>query len=94
MSYKIITDSCCDFTDQECAELDITYVPLIVTYNGESHTNFSQETAIKAFYDELRGGVTAIPRAGQVLWSPFWKRVRISWPCASPPVFPLRTSPP
>ena len=63
MSYKIITDSCCDFTDQECAELDITYVPLIVTYNGESHTNFSQETAIKAFYNDLRSGVTATTSA-------------------------------
>ena len=63
MSYKIITDSCCDFTDRMCAQLDISYVPLIVTYNGESHTNFSEETAIKAFYNELRGGVTATTSA-------------------------------
>ena len=63
MSYKIITDSCCDFTDAMCAELGISYVPLIVTYNGESHTNFSEETAIKAFYNELRNGVTATTSA-------------------------------
>ncbi len=63
MSYKIITDSCCDFTDRMCAQLDVSHVPLIVTYNGESHTNFSEETAIKAFYDELRSGVTATTSA-------------------------------
>ncbi len=63
MSYKIITDSCCDFTDSMCAQLDISYVPLIVTYNGQSQTNFSEETAIKAFYNELRNGVTATTSA-------------------------------
>ena len=63
MSYKIITDSCCDFTDNECAQLDLTYVPLIVTYKGESHTNFSEETAIPGFYQELREGVTATTSA-------------------------------
>ena len=63
MSYKIITDSCCDFTDAMCEELGLSYVPLIVTYNGESHTNFSEESAIKAFYNELRNGVTATTAA-------------------------------
>ena len=63
MSYKIITDSSCDFTDSMCAELDIAYTPLTVTYNGESHSNFSEETAIKAFYNELRSGVTATTSA-------------------------------
>ena len=63
MSYKIITDSCCDFTDQMCAQLDVSLVPLIVTYNGKSQTNFSEEASIKAFYDELRGGVTATTSA-------------------------------
>ena len=63
MSYKIITDSCCDFTDQMCADLDVRYAPLIVSYSGESHTNFSEETAIKAFYNELRNGVTATTSA-------------------------------
>ena len=63
MSYKIITDSSCDFTDSMCAELGIAYTPLTVTYNGESHNNFSEETAIKAFYDELRNGVIATTSA-------------------------------
>ena len=63
MSYKIITDSSCDFTDAMCAQLDIAYTTLKVTYNGESHSNFSDETAIKAFYDELRNGVMATTSA-------------------------------
>ena len=63
MSYKIITDSCCDFTDQMCEAMEISCVPLIVSYNGESHTNFSEEEAIKAFYNELRNGVTATTSA-------------------------------
>ena len=63
MSYKIITDSSCDFTDSMCAQLDIAYTPLTVTYNGESHSNFSEETAIKGFYNELRNGVTATTSA-------------------------------
>ena len=63
MSYKIITDSSCDFTDAMCARLDIAYTPLTVTYNGESHSNFSEEAAIKTFYNELRSGVTATTSA-------------------------------
>ena len=63
MSYKIITDSCCDFTDEMCARLGIAYAPLVVSYNGESHSNFSEETAIRAFYNELRGGAIATTSA-------------------------------
>ena len=59
MSYQIITDSCCDFTEAQYKELNVTYAPLSVMYNGESHNNFSDEAAVKAFYDELRGGVMA-----------------------------------
>ena len=63
MSYKIITDSSCDFTDKQYQDLDLAYAPLTVTYNGESHSNFSDESAVKAFYDELRSGVTATTSA-------------------------------
>ena len=59
MSYKIITDSCCDFTQQQYDELNVACVSLSVLYNGENHSNFSDPDAVKAFYDELRGGVTA-----------------------------------
>ena len=63
MSYQIITDSCCDFTEALYQKHDVLCVPLTVTYNGESHTNFSDEAAVKAFYDELRAGVTATTSA-------------------------------
>ena len=63
MSYQIITDSCCDFTEALYTKHDVLCVPLTVTYNGESHSNFSDETAVKAFYDELRSGVTATTSA-------------------------------
>ena len=63
MSYKILTDSCCDFTERMYQELDVACAPLMVTYKGESHSNFSDEAAVKAFYDELRAGVTATTSA-------------------------------
>ena len=63
MSYQIITDSCCDFTDQMLQELNVRSVPLTVTYNGESHKSFSDEAAVKAFYDEMRAGVMATTSA-------------------------------
>ena len=59
MSFQIITDSCCDFTEAQYRQWDVVSVPLTVTYNGENHENFSDEAAVKAFYDELRGGVMA-----------------------------------
>ena len=63
MSYQIITDSCCDFTEAMYREQNVLCVPLTVTFKGESHTNFSDEAAVKAFYDELRCGVTATTSA-------------------------------
>ena len=63
MSYQIITDSCCDLTDELCAQLNVRCVPLTVTYNGKTHSNFSDGSAVKAFYDQLRAGVTATTAA-------------------------------
>ncbi|MBQ8833478.1 MAG: DegV family protein [Oscillospiraceae bacterium] len=63
MSYQIITDSCCDFTEQQYQELGVACAPLTVLYKGESHSNFSDPAAVKAFYDELRSGVTATTSA-------------------------------
>ena len=63
MSYQIITDSCCDFTEAQYREWDVVSVPLTVTYKGENHENFSREEDVKAFYDELRGGVMATTAA-------------------------------
>ena len=63
MSYQIITDSCCDLTQQMLTELNVLCVPLTVIYNGENHDNFSDEAQVKIFYDQLRQGVTATTAA-------------------------------
>ena len=63
MTYQIITDSCCDLTDAQLQSLQVSCANLTVMYNGESHSNFSEPTAVKAFYDELRGGVMATTAA-------------------------------
>ena len=57
MSYQIITDSCCDLTEAQLQSLQVSCVNLTVMYNGESHRNFSDPAAVKAFYDEIRGGI-------------------------------------
>ena len=59
MSFQIITDSCCDLTQEQYNAWNVACVPLTVTYNGESHKNFSDPAAVKAFYDELRTGTMA-----------------------------------
>ena len=63
MSYQIITDSCCDFTDSEYAALNVISVPLTVMWNGESHNHFSSEAALKDFYAQMRNGLVATTSA-------------------------------
>ena len=63
MSYQIITDSCCDLTESQLQQLQVTCANLTVLYKGENHQNFSDPAAVKAFYDELREGVTATTAA-------------------------------
>ncbi len=63
MSYQIITDSCCDFTQAQLQQYDVTCANLTVLYNGENHQNFSDPAAVKAFYEELRSGTMATTAA-------------------------------
>ena len=63
MSYQIITDSCCDLTDAQLQQLDVTCANLTVMYKGENHKNFSDPAAVKAFYNELRAGTMATTAA-------------------------------
>ena len=60
MSYQIITDSCCDLTDEQLKNLQVSCANLTVLYNGENHKNFSDPAAVKAFYDEIRGGIRCL----------------------------------
>ena len=63
MSYQIITDSGCDLTDAQLTRLQVVSADLILMYNGENHSHFSDPAEVKAFYDELRSGVTATTAA-------------------------------
>ena len=70
MSYQIITDSCCDLTEEQLRNLHVTCANLSVQYNGENHSNFSDSAAVKAFYDEIRSGTMATTSAANpVDWS-------------------------
>lgn len=55
MSYKIITDSCCDFTKEKYAELGLAVAPLTVNFRGESYPDRNDES-LKDLYAGLRAG--------------------------------------
>ena len=63
MSYQIITDSCCDLTEAQLKQRNVSCANLTLLYNGESHSNFSEPAAVKAFYDEMRNGTMATTSA-------------------------------
>ncbi len=54
--YQILTDSCCDLTKQQYADLTLTYVPLTLQMRGEAFESFTEPDALHAFYDCLRAG--------------------------------------
>ena len=56
MSYQIITESCCDFTAQQYADLGLTYVPLTLLYKGAEHESFTEHHQLHDFYDGIRAG--------------------------------------
>ena len=53
MSYKIITDSCCDLSEAMCAQLDLTVVAMCATIDGETINRFTEEK-LKQIYTALR----------------------------------------
>ena len=55
-NFKIVTDSCCDFTDKMYQEYDVACAPLSVLYKGVLHDNFSDDARLKELYDGIRGG--------------------------------------
>ena len=54
MSFKIITDSCCDLPAVLVASLELSVVPLSVEMDGKAFAE--GEMTPKALYDHLRGG--------------------------------------
>ena len=58
MSYKIITDTCCDYPAEMYKELDLEVVNLSVLYKGENYTEYTEQW-LKELFDGLRQGETA-----------------------------------
>ena len=57
MSYRIITDSCCDFPSHMYEELGLVMCPLTILFNGQTYENFTDDS-LKTVYDGLREGAT------------------------------------
>ena len=58
MSYRIVTDTCCDFPDSMYEELNLAVVPLSVNYQGENINAYTEDW-LKEMFDGLRAGETA-----------------------------------
>ena len=55
-SYKIVTDSCCDFTKAMYQELNVAYAPLNLLYKGQNYESFTEADELHDFYDGIRAG--------------------------------------
>ena len=58
MSYRIVTDTCCDFPMQYYTDLSLTVVPLAVSYKGQTVHTYT-ESWLKDMYNGLRAGEKA-----------------------------------
>ena len=62
MSYKIITDSCCDLTNEQISQLDIISVPLTLMFRDQVWKD-TTDAGLKAINDGLRTGEAATTSA-------------------------------
>ena len=62
MSYRIITDTCCDFPEAMYGELNLTAVPLTVNYKNKAVNSYSEEW-LKDMFAGLRAGEVATTSA-------------------------------
>ena len=62
MSYKIITDTCCDFPAEMYKELDLGVVSLSILYKGVNYNEYS-EAWLKELFEGLRKGESATTSA-------------------------------
>ena len=46
MNYQIITDSCCDFTEAQLQQYDVSCASLTVLYNGENHSRLGEVAVV------------------------------------------------
>ena len=66
--YVIMTDSCCDLTDQMARELELEVLPLTMYMDGQDYPNDLAGTAIsnQEFYKRIRAGKLATTSAVNV----------------------------
>ncbi len=62
MSYRIVTDTCCDFPQHMYEELDLSVVSLRVNFQGQTVSSYSEEW-LKNMFDGLRAGEVATTSA-------------------------------
>ena len=62
MSYRIVTDTCCDFPQQMYEECNLSVVPLTLNFRGQAYRAFP-EALLKKVYNGLRAGETATTSA-------------------------------
>ena len=62
MSYKIITDTCCDFPEHMYKELELELVRLSVLYQGQNYTAYTEQW-LKDMFAGMRKGETATTSA-------------------------------
>lgn len=58
MSYRIVTDTGCDFPQDMYRQLDLEVVPLTVTYKGTDYNSYTEQW-LKELFEGLRNGETA-----------------------------------
>ena len=62
MAYRIITDNCCDFPADMYNDLDLVVVPLVVRFQDQEVSQYSEKW-LKKMYDGLRDGEDATTSA-------------------------------
>jgi len=62
MSYRIITDNCCDYPAAMYGDLNLSAVPLTVRFQGKEITQYSEKW-LKKMYNGLREGEVATTAA-------------------------------
>ncbi len=58
MAYRIITDTACDYPQHMYEELNLSVIPLTITYEGQEVTQYTEDW-LKEVYDGLRHGKSA-----------------------------------
>ena len=62
MSYRIITDNCCDFPADMYDDLNLSVVPLVVRFQDKEVSQYSEKW-LKKLYDGMRAGDVATTSA-------------------------------